>query len=58
MQGYHYGNSAEYLNITVEELTGIEKPRVVSTSAQEVLEEFLRNNQNVISKVEGRLVYI
>ena len=58
MQGYHYSNSAEYLNIAGEELTRIEKPRVVSTSAQEVLEEFLRNNQNIISKVEGRLIYI
>ena len=58
MQGYHYSNSAEYLNIAGEELTRIEKPRIVSTSAQEVLEEFLRNNQNIISKVEGRLVYI
>lgn len=58
MQGYHYSNSAEYLNIAGEELTRIEKPRIVSTSAQEVLEEFLRNNQNIISRVEGRLVYI
>jgi len=58
MQGYHYSNSAEYLNIPGEELARIEKPRIVSTSAQEVLEEFLRNNQNIISRVEGRLVYI
>jgi 5'-nucleotidase len=58
LQGYHYGNSAEYINITHEELTKIEKPRVISTSAQEVLEEFLRNNQNTRSRIEGRLVYI
>lgn len=58
MQGYHYSNSAEYLNIPGEELARIEKPRIVSTSAQEVLEEFLRNNQNIISRVEGRLIYI
>jgi 5'-nucleotidase len=58
MQGYHYSNSAEYLNIAGEELARIEKPRIVSTSAQEVLEEFLRNNQNIISRVEGRLIYI
>jgi len=58
LQGYHYGNSTEYINISQEELTRIEKPRVISTSAQEVLEEYLRNNQNTRSKVEGRLVYI
>jgi 5'-nucleotidase len=33
------------------------KNKVVTTSAQEVLEEFLRNNQNIDRKIEDRLVY-
>jgi 5'-nucleotidase/UDP-sugar diphosphatase len=57
IQGYHYNNCVSYLNITAEELIAIEPPKVVSTSAQEVLEEYLRNNQNLSSKVEGRLAY-
>ncbi|GEM_PF-3886851 len=31
--------------------------RVVATSAQDVFDEFLRNNQNADAAVEGRLVY-
>jgi len=57
LQGYHANNAAEYLNITEEELTALVHPKVVSTSVQDVLEEYLRNHQNITSKVEGRLVY-
>jgi len=57
LQGYHFNNSAAYLDITQEELLASGKSKVVSTSAQQVLEEFLRNNQNISRKVEGRLVY-
>lgn len=57
LQGYHVNNGATYLNITQEELTASGKSKVVTTSAQEVLEEFLRNNQNIKRKVEGRLAY-
>jgi 5'-nucleotidase len=58
LQGYHFKNSAEYLNVTQEELLESGKTKVVSTSAQEVLEEYLRTHQNINRKVEGRLVYI
>lgn len=57
MQNYHFKNSADYLNITNKELLESGQPKVVTTSAQEVIEEFLRNNQNVSREVEGRLQY-
>jgi 5'-nucleotidase len=57
IQNFHFKNSKSYLNITNEELTASGKTKVVSTSAQEVFEEFLRNNQNIYREVEGRLVY-
>jgi len=57
LQGYHFKNAASYLNITQEEILESGKTRVISTSAQEVLEEYLRNHQNIQRKVEGRLVY-
>ena len=57
MQGYHFNQSKKYLNISNRELLESGKSKVVTTSAQEVLEEFLRNNQNIIRKVEGRLIY-
>ena len=58
IQGYHYNNCKDYLNITEEELLQNGKPKVITTSAQQVLEEYLRNNQNIGSVVEGRLTYI
>lgn len=57
LQGYHFNNAASYLNITQEELLESGRTKVISTSAQEVLEEYLRNHQNVKRKAEGRLVY-
>ena len=58
LQGYHFNNSLSYLNITQEELSESGRPKVVATSALEVLEEYLRNHQNIKSKVEGRLTYV
>ena len=58
IQGYHISNCSSYLNITEEELRASGKTKVVSTSAKEVLEEYLRNHQNIKPGVEGRLIYI
>lgn len=58
IQGFHFNSSSGYLNITQEELMQSGKSRTITTSAQEALKEFLRNNQNISRKVEGRLVYI
>ncbi|MCJ7471219.1 MAG: bifunctional metallophosphatase/5'-nucleotidase [Actinobacteria bacterium] len=57
VQGYHFNNSADYLGISNEELLEAGKHKVITTSAQEVLEEYLRNNQNISRELEGRLVY-
>lgn len=57
IQNFHFKNSKSYLNISNEELLASGKTKVVSTSAQEVFEEFLRNNQNIYREVEGRLTY-
>ncbi len=57
MQNFHFSQSADYLNITNEELLASGNSKVVTTSAKEVLEEYLRNHQNIMSEVEGRLVY-
>ncbi len=57
IQRYHFKSATEYLNITPEELLASGKDKTVATSAQQVLEEYLRNHQNVKKEVEGRLVY-
>jgi 5'-nucleotidase/UDP-sugar diphosphatase len=58
LQGYHHKNSAPNLGLTNEELTALEPSRVVTTSARDVLEEYLRYHQNLNSKVEGRLTFL
>ncbi len=57
LQGFHYSNSGPNLGLTNEELTAINPPQVVATSARDVLEEQLRGSQNLKSEVEGRLVF-
>ena len=57
-QGYHIKNSDNYLNISLEDLESDGMSKVVSTSAQEVIEEYLRYNQNLSRKIEGRLQYL
>jgi 5'-nucleotidase / UDP-sugar diphosphatase len=57
IQGYHFKNCKEYLNITCEELESSGKSRTVTTSAQEVIKEYLMSHQNLEKKIEGRLIY-
>ncbi|MBU1130346.1 bifunctional metallophosphatase/5'-nucleotidase [Patescibacteria group bacterium] len=58
MQGFHFNNSDAYLNIKQKELLESNQSKVVTTSAQQVLEEFLSSHQNIESQVEGRLAYV
>ncbi len=55
--GYHILNSAAFLDLTNDELLSNGKSKVVATSVAEVLEEYLKNHQNIGRKVEGRLTY-
>ncbi len=56
LQDFQFRNSGRYLDITNEELnSGAHK--VVTTSGQQVLDEYLRNHQNAARYIEGRLVY-
>ncbi len=57
LQGYHFNNCSAYLAVSNEELIENKEHKVISTSAQEVLEEYLRNNNNFGSRIEGRLLY-
>jgi len=58
LQGYHANNAASYLDISEKELLESGETKVISTSAKEVLEEYLRNHQNIKRSVEGRFVYL
>ncbi len=58
MQGYHAKNAGTYLGVSPEEMAQNAPPRVVSTSTQDVLLEWLQTHQNVARAVEGRLRYV
>jgi 5'-nucleotidase len=58
LQGYHCSIADKAFNVPRERLGRLAPPRVVATSAREVLEEYLRNHQNLNAAVEGRLEYI
>jgi len=57
LQGYHAANAAAYLAVSAEELAAAGEPKVVSTSAQEVLREWLREHPKENRHLEGRLAY-
>jgi 5'-nucleotidase/UDP-sugar diphosphatase len=58
LQDYHYKNVEKKLSLTIEELNAIAPYEVVSTSDQDILEEYLHRHQNLNSHVEGRLQYV
>ena len=57
LQGYHVANCEPYLDVTHEQLETAGPSKVVTTSAKDVVEEWLRGHQNESRAVEGRLVY-
>jgi 5'-nucleotidase/UDP-sugar diphosphatase len=57
IQGYHLKACQANLGISEKELLKSGKHKVVTTSAQDVLEEWLRSHQNESRKIEGRLSY-
>ena len=58
MQNFHFNNSLEYLGISNEQLIRSGRQKVVTTSAQQVLEEWLKNHQNEKRIIEKRLEYV
>lgn len=58
LQEFHYLNIEENLNVTQEEILANRKPRVVSTSCREVLDEYLSVHQHLDHVIEGRLTLL
>ena len=55
--GYHVMNSANNLGITLKDLSANGCARKIATSVVDVVEEYLKNHQNLGCRVEGRLIY-
>jgi len=58
MQNFHFNNSPAYLGVTNQELIASGKQKVITTSAQQILEEWLKNHQNEKRTLEKRLEYV
>ncbi len=57
LQSYHYeDDSQKHYGLPKEHFTALAPQQVVATSMRDVLEEYLRQHQNLSSQVEGRLV--
>jgi len=56
LQGYHLSSFDEFLGVPLAEVKKNAKPIVVSTSQQDVLEEYLLATNKIDAHVEGRLV--
>lgn len=54
---YHIANAKDYLDVSEEELRANKNSKVIATSAQSVLEEYLRNHQNIEKPTGGRLIF-
>jgi len=57
LQGYHVKNCVAYLGISDAELLVNEKPKMITTSISQMIEEWFRDHQNIQRAVEGRIVY-
>lgn len=58
LQLFHYTNMEENLQISEDEISANAKPRVVTTSCREILDEYLSSHQHLDTCVEGRLTVI
>lgn len=58
LQLFHYTNMEENLQISEDEISANAKPRVVTTSCREILDEYLSSHQHLDACVEGRLTVI
>ncbi|MBQ8370943.1 MAG: bifunctional metallophosphatase/5'-nucleotidase, partial [Clostridia bacterium] len=56
IQSYHFSNLEKFLNITYAELERYRKPRVISTSCLDIIEEYLSAHPTVSRDVEGRIL--
>ena len=56
LQNYHYTNFDEFLGVPLEEVKQNMKPRIVATSVNNIVEEYLTLHQGLDARIEGRIV--
>ncbi len=58
LQDYQLNNFKRNFNIDLEQISKNKKPVVISTSARDILEEYLSNNQQIDREIDGRITLI
>ncbi|MBE6127716.1 MAG: bifunctional metallophosphatase/5'-nucleotidase [Erysipelotrichaceae bacterium] len=56
MQSYHYNNFEEFLGVPFEEVRKNRAPRIVMSSLNNIVEEYLTLHQGLDAHVEGRIL--
>ena len=55
---YHFQNFDRFLGVPLEEVSKNMKPRIVATSAVNLVEEYFSTHQDLDARVEGRIVIL
>lgn len=58
LQEYHYKNFDEFLGVPLEEVKQNMKPRIIATSVNNIIEEYMATHQNLDAHVEGRITVL
>ncbi len=58
MEQYHFINIEDFMSISMDEIENNGKARVISTSCNQIIEEYLSENQLLDADVEGRIVVL
>ena len=58
LQSYHYDNMKEFLNVTQEEVSLNQKPKVIATNCTDIVEEYFSNQELVRASEEKRIVIV
>ena len=58
MQHYHFINFDEFFGVPLSEVTQNRHPRIVITSVNNIVEEYMTLHQGLDAHVEGRLVIL
>ena len=58
LQNYHFKNIESFFNISYETICKLQKPRSVATSCQDILMEYIRQDEMVDASVDGRMTIL
>ena len=58
LQNYHYTSFDEFFGVPLDEVANNMKPRVVASSIQNIVEEYLSTHPGLDAHVEGRIVVL